>query len=96
MITELLMTGLMVAAAPGALSHEATKPVQDTPRGESHAVQPQCLAEARAASQAAMLEAHARFAALPPFSLARIGSGSPATASSDDSPKAKDAPLCKS
>jgi hypothetical protein len=81
MLTDLLVAGLMVAAAPDLLHPGAAKASPLAEPSAARAVPALCPGEARARYQIALLEAHAAYAAMAPFSFARTGPGSapPAT-----------------
>lgn len=90
MFTDLLVAGLVVALAPNVPAPSPAKPATSQQRSEAPAGQSHCAQESSAGSRAALLEAHAGYAALSPFSLARQGGATPTGA------KAKDADGCKS
>ncbi len=92
MFTDLLIAGLMVALAPDVPAPSPAKPAAPEQRSEAPAGQAHCEQEGSAGSRAALLEAHATYAALYPFSLARQGGGSATPTGS----KAKEAQGCKS
>ena len=84
MITDLLVVGLLVAAAPDLPIVGAIKPPTPEQRSEETTGAGACHKAAGPGSRAALLEAHASFAALPPFSLARVGAGSSGANESKD------------
>lgn len=94
MLTDLLVAGLMVATTPHPPDFGTAKSPAPTPRGQAVSGVHACQEEARNGARNALLEAHASFAALPPFSLARLG----ATTGGSSQPVAKDkeSPGCKS
>ena len=96
MITDLLVAGFLIAAAPGLPPHGTPKPAEHLPQPAAAAPLALCAARTPAASQMALLEAHARSGGFTPFSLARIAAGSPASASGEDATKENEAAQCKS
>jgi hypothetical protein len=90
MLTDLLVAGLMVAATPNLPGPSESKPTIPEKHSEARTDAPACQPE----SHIALLEAHASFAAMPPFSLARLNSGTANPAR--NGPKEKDAGGCKS
>lgn len=94
MLTDLLVAGLMVAAAPHAPGPETAKAPVRAPHSQAASGPQACHGEAREGTTMALLEAHASFAAMPPFSLARLGAAAgvqPGTGTRE-----KDAAGCKS
>jgi hypothetical protein len=92
MITDLLVAGLMVAVAPDVPAPSPAKHATPERYSEASGGRAHCSEEGIAGSRAALLEAHATYAALSPFSLARQGGGSATPTGS----KAKNADGCKS
>jgi hypothetical protein len=90
MLTDFLVAGLMVAATPNLPGSGGSKPAIPEEHSQALAVAPACQAESRIA----LLEAHASYAAMPPFSLARLSPG-PANPAKTG-PREKDAAGCKS
>ena len=90
MLTDLLVAGLMVAATPNLPDSGGSKPTIPEKNSEARTDAPACESESRIA----LLEAHASFAAMPPFSLARLSSGTANPARTG--PREKDAGGCKS
>jgi hypothetical protein len=94
MLTDLLIAGMMIAVAPDLPILGVARPAAQEQRTEAVTGASLCQGNERTGSRIALLEAHASFAALPPFSLARLGAG--AAGSAPLVSKAKDAARCKS
>lgn len=91
MLTDLIVAGLLVASSAGL---PPTGGVRPAPAGAQPETGTEAIACAggRASDRAALLEAHAGFAALPPFSLART----PVSTATRPGPGDKGDPGCKS
>ena len=76
MITDLLIAGLLVASAPDLLPSDSLKSAPLEHRSDAARGVRTCPGEAQDRSRNALLEAHAAYAAMAPFSLARIAPGS--------------------
>lgn len=94
MITDLLVVGLMVAVAPDLPVPGVARPAAAEQRSEAATGSTPCQVDPRGGYRVALLEAHASVAAMPPFSLARLGTGAAGPAL--NGAKEKDAGGCKS
>ena len=88
MVTELLLAGLLLASSAGPWPIGAAQPAPVGLHSDARPDGQACGSDPRSA----LLEAHAAYAALPPFSLVRI----PATVAPKDAPAVKGIPGCKS
>lgn len=92
MITDLLVAGLLVASSADLAPAGGGRPATAGAHPASQSEVALACADPRASDRAALLEAHAGYAALPPFSLARA----PLPAAPRTAPDGKGAPPCKS
>ena len=94
MLTDLLVAGLMIAVAPDLAPPSLVKPAAPEQRSDTAAGPGPCQGDQHKEARIALLAAHASFAAMHPFSLARLGAGAPG--STPVVSKAKDAAGCES
>ena len=92
MITDLLLAGLLLASSPDLSSLGSPHPAPVGLRSDARQIVQACTGDSRTPGQQALLEAHAAYAALHPFSLVRI----PPAAGAKAAPGGKGIAGCKS
>ena len=92
MLTELIIGGLLLVSSPAQSVEPGALPAPASLHSESRQGGAACVEGNRPPGRSALLEAHAAFSALAPFSLART----PSPASPTAAPMQGSAPECKS
>ena len=91
MLTDLLIGGLLLASSPAQAADVGVQPAPASLRSDARPGTPPCVELSRASGRSALLEAHAAYAGLAPFSLART----PSPATPNAPAVVSSAPACK-